>query len=116
MYVVGNLPAVASMTLAWEGGWILGIAGAAARAVAGAVAGWLFARWTLPNIENRPRERARATQLPIAFAVLFALFGAYNWAIEWLTPGQAWTIVVFPIIFALLGALVRMPFLGLLSA
>ncbi len=98
MYFVGHLvPAVASMTVGWEGGWALGIAGAAAGAAAGAVAGWLFARWTLPDIiENRPRERGSATRLPIAFAVLFALFGAYNWAIEWRTLDQAWAIGFFP--------------------
>jgi len=117
MYLMGELvPAVASMTVGWEGGWILGIAGAAAGAAAGAVAGWLFAQWTLPDIESRPPERGKATQLPILVAVVFALLGAYTWAIEWLTRDQAWAIGIFPIFFALLGAMVERPFLGLLSA
>jgi hypothetical protein len=114
LFLMGQVPPVASMTVGWEGGWVLGSAGAAAGAAAGAVAGWLFARWTLPHILNRPPARGMARQLPIAFAVLFALFSAYNWAIEWLTPDQAWTIGVFWILLALPGALVGRPLLGLL--
>jgi hypothetical protein len=76
--------------------------------------GWLFTRWTLPDLENRQREPGRADRLPIAFAVLFALFGAYNWAIERLTPDQAWAIALGWILLAVPGALVARPFLGLL--
>src|SRR5262245_47682424 len=54
LYVVGLVPPVASMTLGWNGGWLLGIAGAATGAAVGAAAGWLFSQWTLPEIENRP--------------------------------------------------------------
>src|SRR5262249_32548728 len=103
-----------SMAVAWGGGWVLGIAGAAVGAAAGAAMGWLFTRWALPEIENRPRKRGRA--LPIAFAVLFALFGAYNWAIRWLTLDQAWGVGVGWILLALPGALVGRLFLGLVVA
>jgi hypothetical protein len=67
---------------------MLGTAGAAGGLAAGVAMGWLFTRWTLPEIENRPRERVRAL-LPIAFAVLLAVYGAYNWTIAWLTLDQA---------------------------
>jgi hypothetical protein len=113
VYLAQLVPSVASMVVAWEGGWILGIAGAAVGAAAGAAMGWLFARWTLPEIENRPREHRRVA-LPMAFAGLFAVFGAYNWAITWLTPDQAWGIGVVWILLALPGALVGRPVLGLL--
>ena len=94
MYLVGLVPAVVSMTVGWEGGWILGIAGAAAGAAAGAVAGWLFTRWTLPDIENRQRERGRANQLPIVFAVLFGLrslptIGQLCGSRHWTRPGYS---------------------------
>ena len=52
IYLVVLVRPLASMTVGWEGGWILGIAGAAAGALAGAAAGWLFARWTPPEIRN----------------------------------------------------------------
>jgi hypothetical protein len=117
LYLVNLVPPVASMTVGWEGGWILGLAGAAAGAAGGVAAGWLLTRWTLPDIEkNRPRERARAILLPIAFAVLFALFGTYNWAHEAATLDQAWVIGIGWILLALPGALVGRPFLGLLVA
>jgi hypothetical protein len=94
---------------------VLGIAGAAAGA--GAVAGGLFIRWTLPDIENRHPERERAPRLPIVFAVLFALYGDHNWSTVWLaTLDQAWVIVGFPIAFTLQSALVGRPLLGLLLA
>jgi hypothetical protein len=108
------------MTVGWEGGWLLGIAGAAAGAAAGAVTGWLFARWTLPDLVKRDREPARAAQqLPLAFAVLFALFGAYTWAQEPETLDQArevgigWILLAL-FLLALPGTLVGRPFLGLL--
>jgi hypothetical protein len=66
--------------------------------------GWLFTRWTLPEIENRPRERVRVV-LPIAFAVLLAVYGAYNWAIAWLTLDQAWVVGVAWILLTLPAAL-----------
>jgi hypothetical protein len=113
-YLVELVPQIGSMTVGWEGGWLLGIAGAAVGAAAGVVVGWLFARWTLPDIENRRRHATKASLLPMAFAVLFALFGAYNWALEWLTPDQAWAVGVLWILLALPGALVGRPFLGLL--
>src|SRR5262249_3536673 len=101
LYLVGLVPPVASMTVGWEGGWILGIAGAAAGAAAGAVMGWLFTRWALPDLEKRQREPARAAQLPLVFAVLFALFGAYNWAHESATLDQAREIGIGWILLAL---------------
>jgi len=73
---------------------------------------WLFTRWTLPEIDNRPRERVRAV-LPIAFAVLLAVYGAYNWAIAWLTLDQAWVVGVAWIFLSLPAALVGRPLLGL---
>src|SRR5262249_17535676 len=114
-YLVKLVPPVASIAVEWEGGWILGFAGAAAGAATGAAMGWLFTRWTLPEIENRPRERVRVV-LPIAFAVLFAIFGAYNWAIRWVTPDHAWGIGVAWILLALPGALVGRPLRGLVVA
>jgi hypothetical protein len=113
-YLVELVPPVASTTVTWEGGWVLGIAGAAAGVAAGAATGWLFTRWTLPDIKNRHPERGKATQLPIVFAALFALFGAYSWAIKWLTLDHAWGIGLGWILLALPGALVGRPFLGLL--
>jgi len=119
LFLVGLVPSVASITVGWGGGWLLGIAGAAAGVAAGSAAGWLFTRWTLPDIENRQRQRERAGQLPLVFAVLFALFGAYNWAIHWLTLDEArgigigWILLALFLI-ALPGTLVGRPFLGLL--
>jgi hypothetical protein len=52
-YLVELVPPVVSTTVAWEGGWVLGSAGAAAGAGAGAAAGWLFTRWILPETEKR---------------------------------------------------------------
>jgi hypothetical protein len=49
------------MTGAWEGGWLLGVAGAAVGAAAGAVKGWLFNRWIMPEYDKR---RASAVQPP----------------------------------------------------
>ena len=57
------VPLVASMTVAWEGGWIPGIAGAAAGAAAGAVNGWLYNRWIMPEYDKR-RARQRAVRPP----------------------------------------------------
>jgi hypothetical protein len=54
--------------------------------------------------------------LPVAFAVVFALFGAYSWATaRFVTLDEAWAIGLFPIVFALLGALVGKPLLGLVA-
>jgi hypothetical protein len=39
------------------GGWILGVAGATVGAAAGAVNGWLFNRWIMPEYDKR-RKRA----------------------------------------------------------
>jgi hypothetical protein len=116
LYLVNQIPSVVAMTVGWEGGWILGVAGAGAGAATGAASGWLFNRWTLPEIENRPSVRRRAILLPIAFAVLFAIYGAHNWASVWLTTGYAWAIGLFPLVFAFLGGLVGRPFLGMLTA
>ncbi len=118
LYVVGLVPAIVAVTAAWGGGWILGIAGAAAGMAAGALTGCLFTRWMAAEIQNPSRVIASGTITIVgAFAVLLALYGGYTWATLWLaTVGEAWIIVLFPIVFALLGALVRRPFLGLLSA
>ena len=48
-----------SMTMEWEGGWILGIAGAPV----GAAFGWLFNRWIMPEYDKR-RERGSAVRPP----------------------------------------------------
>jgi hypothetical protein len=113
-YLVGLVPPVVAMTVEWEGGWFLGIGGAAMGAVSGVLVGWLFARWTLPDIEIRRHQPARAYILPFAFAALFALFGAYNWGIEWLTLDQAWVIPVTWMLLAVPGALVGRLVLGVL--
>ena len=113
-YLAAQVPLVAAMTVGWEGGWLLGIAGTAAGAAAGAAAGWLLTRWTVPQTENRHNERARQIVLPIAFAVLLAVLGAYSWAIEWLTPDDAWVIPVGWIFLSLPGILVGRPLLGVL--
>jgi hypothetical protein len=104
------------MMVGWTGGWVLGSWGAAVGAAAGAAAGWLFSQWTLPEIQNRPSVRRRAILLPTAFAVLFAIYGAHNWASVWLTPDLAWAMGLFPLVFAFLGGLVGRPFLGMLTA
>lgn len=114
-YLADLVPAVASTSGGWEGGWVLGTAGAAAGVAAGAATGWLFHRVILVDTEM-PRVRGRAVRMPVAFAVLFAVFGAYNWAIAWLTPDQAWAIGILLIGSALPGALVGKPFQGLLVA
>lgn len=113
LYLVGQVPSVASMTREWEGGWIPGLAGAAAGAAAGMAMGQLFTRWTLPELEKRPREHVLFA-LPIVFAVLFAIFGAYNWGVAWATKDDFWVIVIGWVLLALPGALVGRPFLGLL--
>jgi hypothetical protein len=116
VYLVELVPPVASMTVGWEGGLILGSAGAATGAAAGAAMGWLFNRWIVPETVNYPSERRRAILLPIVFAVLFAFYGAHNWASGWLTLDEAWVIGLFPLVFAILGGLVGRPFLGMLTA
>jgi hypothetical protein len=117
LYLVAEVfPAIVSMTVGWDGGWMLGLTGAATGAVVWAAVGKLFVRWELPENQNYPSERTRTITLPIAFAVLFACFGAYNWASAWLTLDQAWAIVLFPLVFAFLGALVGRPLLSMLAA
>jgi hypothetical protein len=116
LYLMGQVPSLASMAVAWEGGWLFGLAGAAAGGAAGALAGWLFARWTLPQTENRPDVRRRAILLPIAFATLFAIFGSYLWASARVTTDEAWVIPVAWLFLALPGALVGRPLTGLLVA
>lgn len=116
LYLVDLAPPVTSMIVGWEGGWILGIAGAAAGAGAGAMMGWLFTHWTLPAdaAHRPPGERARAILLPIAFAVLYAIFGVRNWGFVGGKPEDAWVIGVGWVLLALTGALVGRPVLGLL--
>jgi hypothetical protein len=117
LYLVGLVPPIASATVGWEGGWTLGFAGAALGVGAGAITGWLFTRWILAEAQRSRVIVSGTMTLPIAFGVLFAVYGAHNWAIVWLqTLDQAWMIALFPIVFALLGALVGKPLLGLLSA
>ena len=78
--------------------------------------GWLFALWDLRETQDLPPV-VRGPRVPIAFAVLYALFGAYSWATTSLaTAGEAWTIALFPIVFAFLGLLVGKPFLSMLTA
>lgn len=117
VYVVAQLvPSVVAMTREWQGGWMLGNAGALAGAAAGAATGWLYNRWYMSQTENYPSERTRAISLPLVFAVLFGCYGAHNWASMWLTPDYAWVIGMFPLVFAFLGGLVGRPFLGMLTA
>jgi len=117
LYFVGLVPAIIAATAVWRGGWVLGIAGAAAGTAAGALTGWLFTRWMAIETHN-PKVIASGTITMVgALAVLLALYGGYTWSTLWpATLGQAWIIGLFPIVFALLGALVRRPLLGLLSA
>jgi hypothetical protein len=116
IYVMGLVPYVASPAGGWEGGWLFGIAGAAAGAVAGAVTGWLFALWDLQEAQDPPPV-VRGLRVPVSFAVLFALFGAYSWATTSLaTLGDAWAIALFLIVFAFLGVLVGKPVLSMLTA
>jgi hypothetical protein len=114
-YLVDLVPSVASTSGGWKGGWILGIAGAAAGTAAVAATGWLFSRLILPDTEI-PRVRGRAVRMSVAFAVLFALFGAYSWATASPTPDRAWGMGILLIGSALPGAFVGRPFLGLLVA
>ena len=109
------VPSVASASGGWKGGWALGIAGAASGAAAGAVTGWLFTRLILPDTEI-PKVRGREVRMPVAFAVLFALFGAYLWATAGPTSDLAWGLGILLIGSALPGALVGRPVLGLLVA
>jgi len=44
---------MASITVGWDGGGVLGIAGAAAGAAAGGMKGWLFNRWIMPEYDKR---------------------------------------------------------------
>jgi hypothetical protein len=46
---VVNSTRVASLTVGWHGGWVVGIAGAAA----GAASGWLYNRWLMPEFKKR---------------------------------------------------------------
>lgn len=107
------VPAAVSMMVGWEGGSILGIAGTAAGAAAGAVMGWMFLRWTLPDLLNPPREPVRANRMPIVFAVFFALFGAFNWGVEWLTLDHVWILGLCWLLLALPAALAARPLQGL---
>jgi len=56
----------------------------------------------LPETENPPNERVRAVLLPIVIAVVFARYGAHNWASVWLTLDNAWAVLLFPLTFAFL--------------
>jgi hypothetical protein len=115
VYLVKQFAPLTSIAVGWKGGWFPGTMGAATGAAAGAAMGWLFIRWTLPEIDNRSRERVRIV-LPIGLALLFALFGAYNWAITPLQPEHAWVIGIVWIALALPGALVGRPRKGLVAA
>ena len=57
------VPVIGSLTVGWEGGWPLGIAGAAVGAATGAVNGWLFLRWIMPEYDKR-RARPSAARPP----------------------------------------------------
>jgi len=54
---------MASITVGWDGGGVLGIAGAAAGAAAGGMKGWLFNRWIMPEYDKR-RARESAVRPP----------------------------------------------------
>ena len=90
---------------------MLGTLGAAAGVVAGAAMGWMLTRWTLPEIDNRPK--LARNQLPVFCAVPFSSYTAYVWGIEWLKPEQTWVIGVCWLALSITGALVGRPLLGL---
>jgi hypothetical protein len=116
LYILGLVPSVVSMTVEWQGGWLLGFAGAATGAAAGAGMGWLLYRWGLlseTDKDNPPSKRRRAIMLPIAFAVLLSVCGAYTWAVEWAPPDDAWAIGLAWLFLGIPGALVGRPILGL---
>jgi hypothetical protein len=112
-YFVALVPPAVSPIMWWRGGWVLGTLGAVAGGAAGVVGGRVFGRWILPGAGNL-RERGEATSLPVSFAVLFALYGAHNWAIAWATLDHVWWIGIFWLLLAIPGALVGRPILGLL--
>lgn len=92
----------------------------ASPALAGGLAGAATGRlnpWIMGESEREyPSTRQRAVLLPIMVAVLFAVYGAHNWASTWLTPDYVWTLGMFPLLFAFLGGLVGRPVLGMLTA
>jgi hypothetical protein len=113
-YLVGLVPRIASPMVE---AWVLGLAGAAAGAAAGVATGWLFARWILSETPTPRVVMSGSVRLPVAFAMLIALFGGYSWATAWLANlDDAWALALFPITFTLLGGLVGRPLRGLLSA
>jgi hypothetical protein len=59
LVLVTAIPLVATLTVGWAGGWICGIAGAAVAAAAGAVQGWAFNRWIMPEYDKRRAHEAR---------------------------------------------------------
>jgi hypothetical protein len=52
------VPPVALLMVGWEGGWVLGIAGATVGAAAGAAQGWLFNRWIMPEYDKRRAQQS----------------------------------------------------------
>ena len=115
-YLLELIAGAAFTTVGWEGGWILGIAGAAAGAMESGATGWMLIRLMMEEALKQRKVVSGAVRLPGVFAVLFALYGAYSWATARIvTLDEAWAIVIFPIVFALLGALVMRPLLGLLA-
>ena len=116
LYILGLVPSVLSTTMEWPGGWNFGIAGAVTGAGAGAAMGWLLCRLgLLTDLEKDkpPSKRRRAIMLPVTFAVLLSLCGAYTWAIEWVNMEHAWAIGLAWLLLAIPGALVGRPVLGL---
>jgi hypothetical protein len=117
LYILSLVPSVVSMTVEWHGGWLLGFAGAATGAAAGAGMGWLHFRWGLlseTDKDNPPSKRRRAIMLPIAFAVLLSVCASYTWAVEWAPPDDAWAIGLAWLLLGIPGALVGRPILGLI--
>jgi hypothetical protein len=104
------------MTVVWQGGWLLGFTGAAGGAAAGVGMGWLLHRWNLLSETDKdkpPSERRRAIMLPITFAALLSLYGAYTWAVEWAPPDHAWVFGLAWLFLGIPGALVGRPVPGL---
>jgi hypothetical protein len=55
------------MTVGWQGGLILGITGGIIGTAAGALQGWLFNRWIMPEYDKaRARAGAMRGQSPSA--------------------------------------------------
>ena len=60
--LVTLVPTFASITVGWEGGWILGTAGAVLGAAAGVSTGWMFNRRIMP-LYDKQHDREKAARM-----------------------------------------------------